>query len=446
MKRMSSLAYHFGVKLRFYPSSKQKKIIKLNYDAQRFVYNSYVGRNRSNYHAKHYLAVRQYQAVPFAFSALNSYEVQLAETVVINNELLAKPKNIRDAYRFLRVKEIDSLALANAIQNYQNAWNNYRKIGHGIPTFHKKRNDWSYQTNCQYPKQPEAFLDNGTARFIDAQHVKLPKLGIVRIAGLRKLIKERLLNHIPTRIGTVMIKKTADDQFYLSMQLGSDIAFVKALPKTQSQIGIDLNLDNFLTDSNGSMVANPRFYRKTKKKLAHAQRVLSRRQRRAKKEGRNLRLAKNYQKQRLVVAKLHDKIRRQREDFLQVLSTALIKNHDLVVAEELRSKNLLKNHALSQAISDVGWRSFLNMLAYKAKLYGKEFLTIDPKYTTQRCHQCGSIMGQNGYKKLNLKDREWTCPICRTYHIRDWNAAVNILEKGLGKWQNPKIKEKSSLS
>ena len=89
MKRMSSLAYHFGVKLRFYPSSKQKKIIKLNYDAQRFVYNSYVGRNRTSYHAKHYLAVRQYQAMPFAFSALNSYETKLAEEVVINNELLS---------------------------------------------------------------------------------------------------------------------------------------------------------------------------------------------------------------------------------------------------------------------------------------------------------------------------------------------------------------------
>ncbi|EGF34201.1 transposase, partial [Lactobacillus helveticus MTCC 5463] len=122
------------------------------------------------------------------------------------------------------------------------------------------------------------------------------------------------------------------------------------------------------------------------------------------------------------------------------LSTALIKKHDLVVAEELRSKNLLKNHALSQAISDVGWRRFLNMLAYKAKLYGKEFQTIDPKYTTQRCHNCGTIMGQNGCRKLKLKDREWTCPMCQTYHIRDWNAAVNILEKGLGSWKNPKNK------
>ena len=108
MKRMSSLAYHFGVKLRFYPSSKQKKIIKLNYDAQRFVYNSYVGRNRSSYHAKRYLAVKQSHAMPFAFSAFNHYEKKLAEAVVANNELLAKPKNIRDAYSFLQVKDIDS--------------------------------------------------------------------------------------------------------------------------------------------------------------------------------------------------------------------------------------------------------------------------------------------------------------------------------------------------
>src|SRR5699024_10703051 len=143
MKRMSSLAYHFGIKLCFYPSYKQKKIITLNCDAQRFVYNSDVGSNRTNYHAKRYIPVRQYHAMPFAFSALNSYEARLAQEVVTNSELLAKPRNIRDTYSFLRVKEIDSLALANAIQNYQKAWNNYRKIGHGIPTFHKKRSDWS---------------------------------------------------------------------------------------------------------------------------------------------------------------------------------------------------------------------------------------------------------------------------------------------------------------
>ncbi|WP_270451819.1 helix-turn-helix domain-containing protein, partial [Lactobacillus crispatus] len=100
MKRMSSLASHFGLKVRFYPSSKQKKIIKLNYDAQRFIYNSYVGCNQSNYHAKGYLAVRQRQTIPFAFTVLDSYEARLAEELVTNSELLAKPKNIRDTYSF----------------------------------------------------------------------------------------------------------------------------------------------------------------------------------------------------------------------------------------------------------------------------------------------------------------------------------------------------------
>jgi putative transposase len=104
--------------------------------------------------------------------------------------------------------------------------------------FTKKRSDWSYQTNCQYPKQSEAYLDNGTARFIDAKHIKLPKLGIVRIAGFRKLIKERLLKQIPTRIGTVTIKKTADDQFYLSMQLGSDTAFVRNYLKHKVKLAL----------------------------------------------------------------------------------------------------------------------------------------------------------------------------------------------------------------
>lgn len=438
---MKKLAYHFGIKLRFYPSTKQKQMIKQNYDAQRFVYNQYVGTNRLIYHLKRTSKAKQLNSgLPFVMMEMTKYEIEAANRLIEKQELIAKPKNIRDKYDFLRRKEIDSLAIANAIQNYRKAWHNYRKIGHGIPSFHKKSNSWSYQTNCQYPGQKEAYLDNGTVRFIDHKHVKLPKLGIVRIAGLRPLIKERLLNHVSIRIGTVSIKKTADDQFYLSLQLGSDTAFVKSYPKTNSQIGIDLNLDNFLTDSNGVVVANPRFYRKSKRKLAKAQRVLARRQRRAKKEGRNLYQAKNYQKQRLIVARLHDKIRRQRQDFLQTLSTALIKNHDLVVAEELRSKNLLKNHALSQAISDVGWRTFLNMLAYKAELYGKQFTTIDPKYTTQRCHHCGSIMGQNGYKKLTLQARKWTCPVCKNKHIRDWNAAVNILEKGQGIWENPKIK------
>ena len=197
------------------------------------------------------------------------------------------------------------------------------------------------------------------------------------------------------------------------------------------QVGIDLNTDNFLTTSEGNVVANPRFYRTIKGRLAKAQRKLSRRQVRAKKEGRSLRDSKNYQKQRMVVSKLMNRVRNQRNKFLDEMSITLIKNHDLVVAENLRSKNLLKNHALAMSISDVGWRIFLQKLEYKAELYGKTFVTINPKNTTQTCNKCGHVMGTKDTDKLTLKDRSWTCPVCNTYHIRDVNAAKNILDKGL---------------
>ncbi|MGN1271534.1 MAG: RNA-guided endonuclease InsQ/TnpB family protein [Lactobacillus sp.] len=435
LKRMNQLEYHFGIKLRFYPSDKQKRIIKHNYDAQRFVYNQYVGINRLAYQVHATSRIKQLNGpLPFVMGQMNAFETAQVNNMLELKSSIATPKALRDKFAFLRVKDIDSLSLANAVQNYNKAWKNYRKLGHGTPTFHKKRNDWSYQTNCQYVKQNQAYLDNGTVRFIDLKHIKVPKLGTVRISGLRKLLKERIKKRIPTRIGTVTIKKTADNQFYLSMQLASDTQFVKSKAKTGKQLGIDLNLDNFLTDSNGAVVANPRFYRKNKLKLARLQRILSRRQRRAKSEGRALRDSKNYQKQTQKVASLQAKIRRQRQNFLHVLSTALIKSQDLVVAEELRSKNMIKNHALALSITDVGWRAFLSMLEYKAVLYGKQFVTIDPKYTTQRCSNCGTIMGQNGYHKLTLKDREWACPVCHAAHIRDWNAAKNILEKYQGAW------------
>lgn len=171
---MKKSAYHFGIKLRFYPSTKQRQMIKQNYDAQRFVYNQYVGANRLIYHLKRTSKAKQLNSgLPFVMMKMTKYEIEAANRLIEQQELIAKPKNIRDKYDFLRRKEIDSLAIANAIQNYRKAWRNYRKIGHGIPSFHKKSNSWSYQTNCQYPGQKEAYLDNGTVRFIDYKHVEL---------------------------------------------------------------------------------------------------------------------------------------------------------------------------------------------------------------------------------------------------------------------------------
>ncbi|AWV30236.1 transposase [Limosilactobacillus fermentum] len=414
MKSMAKMKHHYGLKMRCYPSDQQKQLIKINSDASRFIYNEMVAINKE---------LMQLRRVKLPIDIVQDRIKQLT--------MRQNAKQMSNHYQFLEDKRIDSLTKANAIQNYRKAWNAFRKVhATGVPKFHRKSYHWRYQTNCQYPGQKPALLTNGTVCFLDNSHVKVPKIGLLRVAGSQARLLKRICE---TRIGTVTLTKDSADRFFLSMQLASDESFVKVSKATHGHVGIDLNTDNFLTDSEGNIVPNPRYYRTIKGKLAKEQRILSRRQQRAKKEHRSLRDSKNYQKQRLLVAKLHAKVMNQRHNFLQQISTALIKNHDLVVAEELRSKNLLKNHALALSISDVGWRTFLGMLAYKAKLYGRQFITINPRNTTQTCRDCGFVMGTNGTDKLTLDDRNWTCPNCGIHHIRDWNAAKNILDKGIAK-------------
>ena len=412
MKSMAQMKCHYGLKVRIYPSDRQKKIIKINSDASRFIYNEMVAINKE---------LMQLRRVKLPIDIVQDRIKQLT--------MRQNAKQMSNHYQFLEDKRIDSLTKANAIQNYRKAWNAFRKVhATGVPKFHRKSYHWRYQTNCQYPGQKTALLTNGTVCFLDNSHVKVPKIGLLRVAGSQARLLKRICE---TRIGTVTLTKDSADRFFLSMQLASDTPFVNWPQNTGKQIGIDLNTENFLTTSNGDTVANPRYYRIIKGRLAKAQRILSRRARRAKQEHRPLRTSKNYQKQRLLVAKLHAQVFERRRDFLHNVSTTLIKNYDFVAAEELRSKNMLKNHALAMSIADVGWRTFLGMLAYKAELYHRQFLTVNPKNTTQACHECGFVMGTAGTEKLTLADREWTCPKCHAHHDRDHNAAQNILTKGI---------------
>ena len=412
LKSMAELEYHYGIKMRIYPSNKQKEIIKVNSNISRTVYNKLVGIDKEIYRLKQI-----------------GISIKYIQDRIIE---LTKRKNIRELsnhYQYMEDKRVDSLAKANAKMSYLRAWKMFREVHKsGTPKFHKKNYSEKYQTNCQYTKKSKMSVYSGSVRLLDDKHIKIPKLGTLRIKGYNK---EIFRDKKDIRIGTVTISKDPCNRYFISLQLGSDTPFVEQKIKTESSIGIDLNTDNFLTTSNNIVVDNPRFYRKMKKRLSKEQRTLSRRMNRAKKEHRKLRESKNYQKQRLLVSKLNTKIRNQRNEFLNVLSTKLINSHDLIVAEELRSSNMLKNHALAMSISDVGWRTFLNMLAYKADLYGRKFLTIDPKNTTQTCSNCGHIL--SGANKLTLADRKWTCPVCHKYHLRDHNAAINILNKGLTK-------------
>lgn len=415
MKKMKDLSYHYGLKMRIYPSTQQKQLIKLNSDIARTVYNKLIAIDQELYQ-------------------LN--RVKLPLDVVTNriDELKKRknPKNLSNHFKYMDNKLLDRQVISTAKQTYQNAWNMYKKVHTaGTPKFHKKGYAEKYQTSAHYGKEAKMNVSDATGvKFLDMQYIQLPKLGRIRISGSHR---ELLYRKQDIKIGTVTISKTIDDKYFVSMQLGSDTPFVTKKKTTGSQVGVDLNTENFLTSSNGAQIANPRYYRTIKGKLSKAQRKLSRRQLRAKKEGRSLRDAKNYQKQRLVVAKIQAKVRRQRNDFLHRVSTTLINSHDLVVAENLRGKNMLKNHTLAISISDVGWRTFLQMLEYKANLYGRTFVTVDPKNTTQMCSDCGFIMGKNSTNKLTLADRKWICPNCHKHHVRDWNAAKNILVKGLAK-------------
>lgn len=464
MKSMSNLEYHYGIKMRIYPDYRQRRLIELNGNISRTVYNKLVGIDKELYqlrktqHHGDYFKLIDYlvehKHVNYEFSKfLVDYHYVSNKTIkkakakrcyayVGNSDLSVNQKridqlesrkkmsNLGNHYQYMQNKDIDSLAKANAGQNYQKAWKMYLKLyGSGVPTFHKKTYAVKYQTNGCYQTNDKMTLFAGSARFLDKKHIKLPKLGRLRVSGSNY---RKFLNRDDVRMGTITIQRDNTNRYYVSMQLGSDHPFIGQTKSTNQQVGIDLNTENFLTTSNGDMIDNPRYYKHKLKRLKSLQRVLSRKQRRAEKEHRKLRESKNYQKQRLLVANLQKHIANQRLAFINRTVAELVNNHDLLVAEQLQSKNMLKNHALAQSISDVGWRLFLQKLQVKGQLLNKQVILVNPRNTTQKCSVCGYLCGSDERQgKLTLQERKWTCPVCHTKHVRDVNAAINILNKGL---------------
>ena len=409
---MKEYKHHIGLNLRIYPSDKQKKIIKMNGGASRYIYNKLVADNNEIFKLRK----------SASFSPADKDRLEFLQS--IHNS----KSNMLVMIPFLSQKEIDSDMIDNAIQNYKMAWNQFRKVkGTSVPTFHKKDNTYSYKTSNHYSKVRDNGLKDGSIYFIDNNHINLPKIGKIRFKGSKKLINQILNFDNEIRLGSTSIEMDNLGLCYISISLASDCPFYDENDKTNSSVGIDLNLSNFLADSYGNIIDSPRFLKKAESKLKKEQKKLSRKYESAKREGRKYYDSQNYQEQKLKVAKIHKHISNQRKDFHCVLANNLVKNHDYIFAENLKVMNLIKNHNLAKAISDSSWRSFLTILEWTSLKRNKTLILVDPKNTTQRCSNCGTISDV----KIVLGQEEWTCPNCGTHHIRDINAAMNIKNKGL---------------
>ena len=299
------------------------------------------------------------------------------------------------------LKEVDSLALANAKVNLDTAFKNFFEGKAKFPKFHKKGHDDSYTTNYV----------NGNIEIVDGM-IKLPKLGFVKIKQHRQFGNNEIIK-------SVTISKSGG-KYFVSILTECEKQNIVQVEKSNINddkiLGIDFSVPHFYVDNNGQVAEYPKYYRQIERKLAIEQRKL------AKKVYRS----KNYYKQLEKVQKIQARVANQRKDFLHKLSRQLVNEYDVICFEDLNLSKLKQTLNFGKSISDEGFGMFRTFVKYKAEREGKYFILVDKMFaSTKLCSVCN-----NKNDNITLATREWDCPHCGTHHNRDHNAAINIQREG----------------
>ncbi len=362
-------------KYRIYPDLEQEILINKTFGCVRFVYNKMLANRKE------------------------IYEQFKDDKEVLKQQKYLLPADFKKEFEWL--KEVDSLALANAQQNLQTAYKNFfRDKSIGFPKFKSKHHDRkSYTTNNQ----------SGTIRLINGQTIRLPKLKDVRIKLHRQLPQEAVIK-------SATISKTPTGKYYISILVEYESSIEPVTPVLKTVLGLDYSSRSLFVDSQANNADYPKFYRKAEEKLKKAQRKLSKRQ----KGG------KNRDKQRRKVAKLHEKVANQRKDFLHKLSRQITDACTAVAIEDINMRGMAQSLNLAKSTNDNGFGMLKTYLAYKLAEQGKQLVVIDKWFpSSKKCRFCN-----NENKELTLSDRTWTCSYCGAELDRDVNAAINIKNEG----------------